>query len=96
MGIFDLFKGKEKRKSDETIEFNRMSEKDKEKYLEKNPKTLISDHIKNYFDRRNELIGKENDVILMLENFLKLENLLYVDEPLFYYDSGHGDGKLYK
>ena len=91
MGIFDLFKGKEKRKSDETIEFNRMSEKDKEKYLEKNPKTLISDHIKNYFDRRNELIGKENDVILMLENFLKLENLLSnkTDES-FIYDTSLG------
>jgi len=28
-------------------------------------------------------------------SILKLENLLYINEPLFYYDSGHGDGKLY-
>jgi len=26
---------------------------------------------------------------------LRLENLLYIDKPLFYYDSQHGDGKLY-
>jgi len=26
---------------------------------------------------------------------LRLENLLYIDQPLFYYDSKHGDGKLY-
>lgn len=26
---------------------------------------------------------------------LRLENLLYIDQPLFYYDSQHGDGKLY-
>ena len=26
---------------------------------------------------------------------LRLENLLYIDKPLFYYDSKHGDGKLY-
>jgi glycosyltransferase involved in cell wall biosynthesis len=27
---------------------------------------------------------------------LQLSDLVYVDKPLFYYDSGHGDGKNYK
>ena len=28
-------------------------------------------------------------------NILKTTDLLYVDEPLFYYDGKHGDGKNY-
>ena len=28
-------------------------------------------------------------------NVIKLTNLLYIDEPLFYYDGAHGSGQYY-
>ena len=51
---------------------------------------------KNIFDRlggfRGLPVAADYDCWLGL---LQLTNLLYIDIPLVYYDSGHGDGKLY-
>tara|TARA_B100001248_G_C27359570_1_gene445666 strand:+ start:438 stop:1154 length:717 start_codon:yes stop_codon:yes gene_type:complete len=51
---------------------------------------------KELFDRLGGFRGlpKAADYDCWL-GLLKLTNLLYINEPLFYYDAGHGDGKLY-
>ena len=51
------------------------------------------DEVANYLIISNNLNDQNKNVVILDKLPIKITDLIYVDQPLFYFDDNHGDGR---